>query len=361
MPDQTENDPAPLLRRDDSEDPNKLIPEWRVAADDQIVVVALAVLLAIAAVWLWNDWRDGDGVVAGVAGDSTVAAVIDPEDEVEPAVVVPATTTTTEAEVEETTTTTEAEVLDLETPTLAALNASGVVDAGASAAGTAVTVTGIVGNQGEHDAAIGAATDAAEAVTPDATIIDELRILQPEVQAALVDSGVSAPGAEVTGTVATLAGTVTSEADKTAAGEAAAAVPGVTEVINNITVEEPVTNQLNELLELEPIQFATSSDEILGDSLPTLDQAAEILASADYNQLEVQGYTDVRGDDAFNLALSQDRAQAVVDYLVGKGIAADSLVAKGYGETTQFDPEGADSDSDEALAANRRIEFVLLS
>ena len=89
----------------------------------------------------------------------------------------------------------------------------------------------------------------------------------------------------------------------------------MTEVIDELEVEAPVTIQLNDLFELEPIQFATGSAEILPESFPTLDAAAEILSEADPGQLEVQGYTDVRGSTADNLELSQSRGRGSRDLL----------------------------------------------
>jgi outer membrane protein OmpA-like peptidoglycan-associated protein len=70
---------------------------------------------------------------------------------------------------------------------------------------------------------------------------------------------------------------------------------------------------------------------------------------------EVRGHTDSQGDAAKNLELSQQRAQAVVDYLVQKGIVVARLTAKGLGETVPI----ADNNTDAGRAKNRRVEFAI--
>jgi outer membrane protein OmpA-like peptidoglycan-associated protein len=72
--------------------------------------------------------------------------------------------------------------------------------------------------------------------------------------------------------------------------------------------------------------------------------------------IEVAGHTDSRGSDAYNIKLSQRRAEAVRDYLISKGIAADRLSAKGYGESQPV----ADNATDEGRFKNRRVELVPL-
>ena len=65
---------------------------------------------------------------------------------------------------------------------------------------------------------------------------------------------------------------------------------------------------------------------------------------------------DAVGADADNLTLSNNRANAVMNYLLGKGIAKERLSAKGYGETKFI----ATNDTDEGKQLNRRVEFVIL-
>ena len=71
--------------------------------------------------------------------------------------------------------------------------------------------------------------------------------------------------------------------------------------------------------------------------------------------IEVAGHTDADGEDGFNQALSEKRAQAVVDYLVKAGLPADRFTPTGYGSTQPV----AGNDTDEGKAQNRRIEFVV--
>jgi outer membrane protein OmpA-like peptidoglycan-associated protein len=71
--------------------------------------------------------------------------------------------------------------------------------------------------------------------------------------------------------------------------------------------------------------------------------------------VEVRGHTDDRGSDAFNLKLSEKRAEAVVAYLVAQGVPAARLRAAGRGEAEPV----YDNDTRAGRSANRRVEFVI--
>jgi outer membrane protein OmpA-like peptidoglycan-associated protein len=108
---------------------------------------------------------------------------------------------------------------------------------------------------------------------------------------------------------------------------------------------------------IKGITFKTKSAEILKPSFKTIDGAVKVLQEYTELKLEIQGHTDDVGDDAFNLDLSQQRAESVKAYFVSKGIDEGRITAKGYGETNPVDPRKTKA----ARAKNRRVEFKLVS
>lgn len=102
--------------------------------------------------------------------------------------------------------------------------------------------------------------------------------------------------------------------------------------------------------------FKSGKSQIQPQSLPKLDDVVAILKASPRMRIEIQGHTDSRGTYRHNLRLSRVRAQAVVQYLRRKGIAAGRLIANGYGPNR---PRGS-NDTAEGRAKNRRIEFRVL-
>lgn len=127
-------------------------------------------------------------------------------------------------------------------------------------------------------------------------------------------------------------------------------------MIPNAVSASRSSEHLNAILSLAPIQFGLNSAELLPSSIPTLNEAAAILRDLPgHTRLDVQGHTDSQGDEIHNNALSADRANAVVAYLVAQGVDPAILVATGYGESDlAVEPELTSADR----AANRRIAFV---
>lgn len=104
---------------------------------------------------------------------------------------------------------------------------------------------------------------------------------------------------------------------------------------------------------LNGIQFQTGKATILRSSYPILDQIANTMkTNLDYI-LNISGHTDNVGNAALNLQLSKDRANSVMQYLVGKGVQADRLKADGYGDTQPVVPNTTSANR----AKNRRVEF----
>ena len=104
------------------------------------------------------------------------------------------------------------------------------------------------------------------------------------------------------------------------------------------------------------INFHSGSARLLADSAPLLDSVADIIARCPGLKIEVSGHTDADGSPAANQYLSQQRAKAVVRYLVHKGLTADRFTATGYGEDRPI----FDNDTPEHKSRNRRIEFALV-
>ena len=113
----------------------------------------------------------------------------------------------------------------------------------------------------------------------------------------------------------------------------------------------------NDALAKFKMQFVTGSAELDAESRAAINQVAGILIRclADGNMsLEIAGHTDNVGDPAANLALSQERAEAVVSAIASRGIDTASVSAKGYGDTQPI----ASNDNTAGQALNRRTELV---
>jgi outer membrane protein OmpA-like peptidoglycan-associated protein len=103
------------------------------------------------------------------------------------------------------------------------------------------------------------------------------------------------------------------------------------------------------------VLFRSGKAALLSSAEVKLSQVAEALLSVPVRNLSVEGYTDSRGTENYNLDLSQRRAEAVRDYLVLKGYPTDHIVAHGKGKSSPI----ADNASAEGRANNRRVEIVI--
>jgi len=107
---------------------------------------------------------------------------------------------------------------------------------------------------------------------------------------------------------------------------------------------------------IKGINFATGSAKIRSSSFKVLDRAVKVLEEFTELRLRIEGHTDSTGSADINRTLSQQRAEAVRDYMIGKGIAADRLEAAGYGPDRPI----ADNETAKGRAENRRTEFTVI-
>jgi OOP family OmpA-OmpF porin len=121
-------------------------------------------------------------------------------------------------------------------------------------------------------------------------------------------------------------------------------------------VDATVCQQLFlDLLAKGKIRFESGRASIDLDSAGLLDHLVETALRCPTVNIEIAGHTDADGEDGFNQALSEKRAQAVMDYLVKAGLPASRFTATGYGSAQ---PVGS-NDTDEGKAQNRRIDFLV--
>ena len=116
-----------------------------------------------------------------------------------------------------------------------------------------------------------------------------------------------------------------------------------------------ITNGKLEILDI--VYFALNKALIQKRSNRLLDDVAAVLnAHPEITKVQIEGHTDDKGNDAYNKKLSQQRADAVLAYLVRKGVARDRLEAMGYGEEKPKDTNA----TKEGRAVNRRVEFTIV-
>lgn len=139
--------------------------------------------------------------------------------------------------------------------------------------------------------------------------------------------------------------------------------------INLIGINDPITVEENIILTsiqimiieevpivLNNIFFEFDKYDLLPESFPELDRLVVILKNTKDKKVQILGHTDNVGTEAYNLNLSQQRAESVMKYLIQNGCNALSISAKGYGYSLPIDT----NETDEGRAANRRVEFKFL-
>jgi OOP family OmpA-OmpF porin len=102
------------------------------------------------------------------------------------------------------------------------------------------------------------------------------------------------------------------------------------------------------------IRFDVGKSTLKPESMGAINEIFNLMKDNPDLKFSVEGHTDSQGDDAFNMKLSKERAETVMNTLIKLGISADRLTAKGWGESKPI----ANNASPEDMANNRRVEFV---
>lgn len=137
------------------------------------------------------------------------------------------------------------------------------------------------------------------------------------------------------------------------------------DLITNITLDTLIVLdkiEIDKTFVLENIYYNFNRAEIREDAAKELDKLVQLLLDNPEIKIELGSHTDSVDTEAFNLNLSQRRAESAVRYIVQHGIAPDRIVAKGYGESRPIarntNPDG--TDNPDGRQKNRRTEFKIL-
>jgi outer membrane protein OmpA-like peptidoglycan-associated protein len=103
------------------------------------------------------------------------------------------------------------------------------------------------------------------------------------------------------------------------------------------------------------VLFASGKSALLPDARSRLDQVSEVLLTTRERTLLIEGHTDSQGSEGSNVTLSQNRANAVREYILSRGYGADLVKAVGLGESNPV----ADNGNAEGRANNRRVEIII--
>ena len=105
----------------------------------------------------------------------------------------------------------------------------------------------------------------------------------------------------------------------------------------------------------QTVYFDTAKTTIKRRSFALLNEVARVMADNPKIKVRIEGHTDSRGSDTYNLKLSDGRAASVRQYMIDQGVTSDRMTSKGYGERVPI----ADNRTRAGRADNRRVEFVI--
>ena len=189
-----------------------------------------------------------------------------------------------------------------------------------------------------------------------------------QAQARQLVSGSELPDVSVqaVGRDLVLSGNISTDESAASLVRSLAEIDGVSTVSDQLTIVDPVADaqisidQFNRELaaiDVSSVAFTPGSVAFTGQSDAALAQLLTLLQQFPQGRIRIEGHTDNTGPDNVNLRVSRDRAAAVANYLMARGIPSDQLLATGYGSTQPI----ADNSSEAGRARNRRIEIYAVN
>jgi len=209
-----------------------------------------------------------------------------------------------------------------------------------------------------------AVDDSDESAAPDATPVSQTNEDSGDDENAVATIGDSTLSEQLTANEATyrggklyLSGPIQSQERIDFIVGLARPLLGDENIINEYYVDPTQTTQNNGAVRIdEPLLFTSGSTALNPELQEVLDLGVLVLQVFPQVTMQAVGHTDDIGPAAANQALSEARAQSVVEYMVSKGVPADRIVAFGLGDTEPI----ADNTTEEGRAKNRRIDVALL-
>ncbi len=188
------------------------------------------------------------------------------------------------------------------------------------------------------------------------------RDVRNRVLEALAAEGIDWVAVEADGREVLLSGVAPTEHARSRAEQIARGVGGPRSVTASLGLQPPpgdpvarCQSEVRDLLSRGQITFASGRAEMTPEGASRVDRILEILAGCSEAVIQIGGYTDSQGAEDANLALSRERAQAVLDYLTQRGMDPERISAVGFGEAKPV----ADNATAAGREMNRRIEFIL--
>jgi outer membrane protein OmpA-like peptidoglycan-associated protein len=126
-------------------------------------------------------------------------------------------------------------------------------------------------------------------------------------------------------------------------------------------IKEFLFRDTNKLIDVGHVGFEADGSEISKTMEEKINKVANVMAKYPNIRISVDVHTDSKGDSDYSLSISKERAEAVVSYLIGKGVDPDRLESYGYGDTQLINHCAKDVDCSEIEhKQNRRIDFVVI-